>query len=417
MGRLCLAGLLITSAGLVLHRLAMGLVCERTSNWITYSYYAGNALIGPTLGNFTDLCQLPLAVFALMLGLIERRGWLTLIAAILLPLIREDTGVLLVAIALWLLLRHRSRWLLALGLMAWGGGWMVVSTNLLMPLFSDDNAKRFMVENFGQYLSNEPEQGSSSLAMVQQALAQPLLLLQELVHPPGQTLLYLLGHGLPFLFIPLISLDTWVLAGPSLLGFLAQGANDPLSITIRTLLVVPGFALGCLFWWQQLPTSVPGRRTRLAWAVAQPVPAAHHQQQPPSQPSALIPDSVDPWVHSSPVAVVTERTPARLWGSFPRTEQSANTPSCLCWPDVRCWCDSPWTPATSIGTAEPGRSTGLPSISIGWSATALPSVATGSSRVPTLADEASLQPQRAITESGVLVMERDGARDADWRRL
>ena len=46
-------------------------------------------------------------------------------------------------------------------------------------------------------------------------------------------MLYLLGHGLPFLFIPLISLDTWLLAGPSLLGlFLAQGANDPLSKTV-----------------------------------------------------------------------------------------------------------------------------------------------------------------------------------------
>jgi len=46
--------------------------------------------------------------------------------------------------------------------------------------------------------------------------------LKELVTPPRQSLLYLLGHGLPFLFIPLISLDTWLLADPSLMGlFLA----------------------------------------------------------------------------------------------------------------------------------------------------------------------------------------------------
>lgn len=60
---------LIVSAGLVLHRLALQLVPARTANWLTYGFYGGNALIGPTLGNFTDLCQLPLAVFALMLGL------------------------------------------------------------------------------------------------------------------------------------------------------------------------------------------------------------------------------------------------------------------------------------------------------------------------------------------------------------
>ena len=96
------------------------------------------------------------------------------------------------------------------------------------------------------------------------------LLLQQIMDPPGQTLLYLLGHALPFLFIPLLSLDTWIFAGPSLLGlFLAQGANDPLSITIRyTLLVVPGFALGALFWWRRRPNPTPNQKTRLAWGGA-----------------------------------------------------------------------------------------------------------------------------------------------------
>ena len=51
-----------------------------------------------------------------------------------------------------------------------------------MPLFSDDNAKRFMVENFGQYLESEGVQSSSSLGLIQQALQQPLLL-KELIDP------------------------------------------------------------------------------------------------------------------------------------------------------------------------------------------------------------------------------------------
>ena len=101
---------LITAAGLVLHRLASGCLPERTANWITYGFFGGNALIGPTLGNFTDLCQLPLAVFVLVLGLVERRTGLILMAAGLMPLIREDTGVLLVAVGFWLLVRHRQRW-------------------------------------------------------------------------------------------------------------------------------------------------------------------------------------------------------------------------------------------------------------------------------------------------------------------
>ena len=76
---------LITAAGLTLHRLALGLLPERTANWLTYGFFAGNALIGPTLGNYTDLCQLPLAVFVLMLGLVERRRWWITGAALWIP--------------------------------------------------------------------------------------------------------------------------------------------------------------------------------------------------------------------------------------------------------------------------------------------------------------------------------------------
>ena len=320
---------LITAAGLTLHRLALGLLPERTANWLTYGFFAGNALIGPTLGNYTDLCQLPLAVFVLMLGLVERRRWWITGAALWIPLIREDTGVLLVAIGLWLLLRQRQRWPLAMALIAWGGGWVLICTSLLMPLFSDDNAKRFMVENFGQYLGDE--NSSSSLGMVGHALRQPLLLLQQLVDPPGQTLLYLLGHGLPFLFVPLISLDTWLLAGPSLLGlFLAQGANDPLSITIRyTLLVVPGFALGALFWWQRRPKPNPGARTRLAWGAALSLSLLLTVSSNPHRSlSFLIPDSIDPWVYSAPLRQWNHGVTARQALSVIPSDGSvaANTP-------------------------------------------------------------------------------------------
>ena len=292
---------LITTAGLVLHRLAHQLVPERTAHWITYGYFAGNALIGPTLGNFTDLCQLPLAVFSLLLGLQEKRRWLVVLSALLMPLIREDTGVLLVAVGAWLLVRERQRWPLALAFIGWGGGWVMVCTNVLMPMFSDDNAKRFMVENFGQFLSEDNTTGNSSLETLQRVLSQPTLLLQQLVDPPGQTLLYLLGQGLPFLFIPLISLDTALLAGPSLLGlFLAQGANDPLSITIRyTLLVVPGFALGALFWWARRPNPNLGSKVRLAWGCALTLSLLLTISSNPHRSlSVLIPDSIEPWVHS-----------------------------------------------------------------------------------------------------------------------
>ena len=221
-------------------------------------------------------------------------------AALLIPLIREDTGVLLVAVGLWLLIRDRGRWPMALTLIVWGGGWVLICTNLLMPLFSDDNAKRFMVENFGQYLGASASEGSSSLGVAQRIISQPLLLLQE-VDPPGQTLLYLLGHALPFIW--LLSLDTVLLAGPCLLGlFLAQGANDALSITIRyTLLVVPGIALGSVFRWQRRRDPIPGRRTRLVWGCCLALSLLLTISSNPHRSlSFAIPDSIHPWIYSSP---------------------------------------------------------------------------------------------------------------------
>ena len=143
---------LITAAGLVLHRLARNtLVDPRLAAFVACSFYAANAVIGPTWGNFTDLCQLPLAFFLLMLGLQRQRWWLVAVAAVALPLIREDTGVLLVGIALWMVVRRQHPLGLAMALGGLGIGWVLLVTNLLMPIFSDDNSRRFMVENFGQY--------------------------------------------------------------------------------------------------------------------------------------------------------------------------------------------------------------------------------------------------------------------------
>ena len=322
---------LIVLAGLVFHRLSLQLVPAKTANWLIYGFYGGNALIGPTLGNFTDLCQLPIAVFALMLGLQKRMGWLILSAAVLIPLIREDTGIMLIAIGLWLLFKEPKRWPIAIALLIWGAGWMVLVTNALMPLFSDDNSKRFMVENFGQYLDVDPSEGASSLSMIQQALGQPLILLKELISPPGQTVLYLLGHALPFLMVPLISLDAWILAGPSLLGlFLAQGSNDPLSITIRyTLLVVPGFSLGTLLWWSQRKQPSPGRRTRLAWGIAISLSLLLTVSSNPHRSlSWIVPDSIQPMVFSNPIQQWEHGKEARnVLSLIPNNASvSANTP-------------------------------------------------------------------------------------------
>ena len=294
---------LITAAGLVLHRLARNtLVDPRLAAFVACSFYAANAVIGPTWGNFTDLCQLPLAFFLLMLGLQRQRWWLVAVAAVVLPLIREDTGVLLVGIALWMVVRRQHPLGLAMALGGLGIGWVLLVTNLLMPIFSDDNSRRFMVENFGQYIGDAEQ--ASSLGVLSSALGQPLLVLRELVSPPLETLRYLLAQGLPLMLIPLISLDSWLLMGLPLMGLLlAQGSNNPLSINLRyTLLVVPGLFYGALEWWSRREALFQSRRLRRVWLGCLLLSLLFTLMANPNRSlSFLIPDSVQPWVYSSPM--------------------------------------------------------------------------------------------------------------------
>ena len=292
---------LISAAGLLLYKLARTRLQPDLSSWLVFAFYGANAVIGPCLGNFTDLSQLPLCVFALLLGLERRRLWLTLLPALAMPLIREDTGVVLVGIGLWLIVRERSRWPLATALMLYGGGWVVLVTNVLMPLFSEDNSRRFMVENFGQYLQGRDQ--ASSMEVFTLVLRQPWVVIRELISPPRQTINYFVGQGLPLAFIPFLCLDSWLLMGLPLLGLLmAQGFNNPLSINIRyTYLVVPGLFAGSILWWQRHRPLFESRRFRTLWRACILLSLLFTIGGNPNRSlSWMIPDSIHPWVYRSP---------------------------------------------------------------------------------------------------------------------
>ena len=293
---------LITGAGLVLFQLAKLDLSPNLAERITVAFYCANAIVAPTLSNFTDLCQLPLLVFALLYGLKTNRTALWIISALLIPLIREDTGVVLASIGLWLSIRDQQRRTIGLLFVITGLAWVGIVTNVLIPIFGDDNSKRFMVSNFGQFAPNA--ESASSFDIAKQVFGQPLTLLRELVSPPGDTLMYFLGMGLPLLFVPLISSDALLMASLPLLGLLlARGSNDPLSINIRyTFLVVPGLFAGTSLWWRSRQNLFNSRKLRKIWAgcIALSLIFAVAGNQNRSF-SFLIPDSIHPWVYQSPL--------------------------------------------------------------------------------------------------------------------
>ncbi len=313
---LTLQVILATLAGLVLYVLARQRLSPQLSGWIVASYYGANAVIGPTVGNFYDACQLPLFVFGLLLGLEKRWDWLFWLGASLTLAVREDAGVVLVGIGAYLVLSKRDPvrggWLAGLSL-----GYILVITGVVMPIFSADISRRFMIERFGQYVTTED---ASTLAIVAAIVRQPWQLLVELVTPVRGTVQYLLGHWLPLAFVPAIAPASWIMTGLPLLQIFLQQGTEALSINVRYATpVIPGLFYGTILWWSQrlarpalttipgqtpsgemMPISLPSRHFRRFWAacialsLVLTVTANPHRSL-----YFLIPDSIQPWVYVS----------------------------------------------------------------------------------------------------------------------
>lgn len=324
---------LMTAAGLALHRFALEILGsnnDRLAALLACSFFGANAVLGPTWGNFTDLCQLPLAFFLLIWGLRRRSWWLVALCTLLIPLIREDTGVLLVGVSLWVLLRRRrEEWPLALLIGGVGVSWVLIVTNVLMPLFSEDNSRRFMVENFGHFLGDQDR--ASSLEVAGRILSTPMALIKELFSEPGHTLRYLLAQSLPLLFIPLISLDSWLLMGLPFLGLLlADGKPPPLAINVRyALLVVPGLFAGAVLWWEHHQDTFRRPKFRAVWIGAIGLSILLTISSNPNRSlSFVIPDSVQPWIYSNPAQLWAHGQAARrvLQQIPPTATVSATTP-------------------------------------------------------------------------------------------
>lgn len=286
---------LVAAAGIVLYFLARQHLESPISAFITLSFYAANAILGPTIGNFHDICQIPFFVFSLLLAMEKRCWWLFWLLAALILLVREDAGIGLFGIGVYLVLsRRHPRTGLALCTLSFG--YIVVLTTAIMPLFSEDISKRFMLERFGQYAPGQEE--ASSLEIIWGILSNPFRLLGELVTPIDRTLSYLLGQWLPLAFVPVISPAAWAIAGfPLFKLFIAKG-DTVLSINIRyAMTVVPGLFYGAILWWSAHSSRFKKMAFRRFWVGCMVLSVCITLISNPNRTlSFLIPDSFQPRV-------------------------------------------------------------------------------------------------------------------------
>jgi len=299
----------VTSAGIVLYFLAREYVDNTVATLISVSFYAANAILAPTLANFHDISQIPLFVFSLLFAMEKRWWWLFALLSVFILAVREDSGITLFGIGVYMVLSRRFP---RLGIIVCtvSFGYLLVLTNLIMPLFSEDISKRFMLERFGQYVEGNE---ASTLDVIWAMVTQPWLLVIELVTPVGRTIRYLLGQLLPFAFIPAVAPGAWMIAGFPLLKLLLGKGFSVLAITIRYAMgVVPGLCYGAILWWggqgvlrfnQPLETLTPrplSRNFRRFWMVCIGLTLFFTLTSNPNRTFYfLIPDSVDPWVYVS----------------------------------------------------------------------------------------------------------------------
>jgi uncharacterized membrane protein len=300
---------LVTAAGLVLYALARIYVQPAIAVLITISFYCANTILGPTLANFHDISQIPLFIFSLLLAMEKRWWWLFWLLAILTLAVREDSGITLFGVGVYLVLskRHPRTGLILASLSFL---YIIALTNLIMPLFSDDISKRFMLERFGQYAEGDE---ASTLEILRNMLLNPGRLILELFTPFFPTVKYLLGQWLPLAFIPAVSPAAWSIASfPLLKLFLGQG-QTVLAISLRyAMSVTPGLFYGAILWWggerfgnfqQPIKTYQPRKLSpqfQRFWIICIVLSLLFTITSNPSRTlSFLIPDSIQPWVYVS----------------------------------------------------------------------------------------------------------------------
>jgi uncharacterized membrane protein len=288
---------LIVAAGIVLYFLARHYLSVPLSVMITASYYGANGVIGPTLGNFYEHCQIPLFVFSLLLALEKQRWVLFWIFAALTLGTREDAGITLFGIGVYLIFSRRYP-RVGIALCALSFSYVVFITNTIMPMFSVDSSRLYLANYFRKFVKTETP---STLELLWAIISQPQIIIQVLFTNFSRRILYLLGHWLPLAFVPVITPSAWIMTVFPLSVLLLQVFNQAAtSINTRyTFAVIPGLFYGTILWWSQHQEKFKPRLHRFWIGCIGLSMLLTYTSNPHRALYFISPYSIQPWVYQS----------------------------------------------------------------------------------------------------------------------
>ena len=288
---------LIAAAGIVLYFLARHYLSVPISVMIVASYYGANGVIGPTLGNFYEHCQIPLFVFSLLLALEKQRWVLFWIFAALTLGTREDVGITLFGIGVYLIFSRRYP-RIGVALCAVSFSYVTLITNTVMPMFSVDSSRLYLANYFRKFVKTETP---STLELLWAIISQPQIVIEVLFTNFTRRILYLLGHWLPLAFVPAITPSAWIMTVFPLLVLLLQVFNQSAtSINTRyTLAVIPGLFYGTILWWSQHQEKFKPRLHRFWIGCIGLSMLLTYTSNPHRALYFISPYSIQPWVYQS----------------------------------------------------------------------------------------------------------------------
>ncbi len=288
---------LIAAAGIVLYFLARHYLSVPISVMIVASYYGANGVIGPTLGNFYEHCQIPLFVFSLLLALEKQRWVLFWIFAALTLGTREDVGITLFGIGVYLIFSRRYP-RTGIALCAVSFSYVVLITTTVMPMFSVDSSRLYLANYFRKFVKTETP---STLELLWAIISQPQIIIEVLFTNFSRRILYLLGHCLPLGFIPVITPSAWIMTVFPLSVLLLQVFNQSAtSINTRyTLAVIPGLFYGTILWWSQHQEKFKPRLHRFWIGCICLSMLLTYTSNPHRALYFISPYSIQPWVYQS----------------------------------------------------------------------------------------------------------------------
>ncbi len=284
---------LMTAGGLVLYSLAQQRLSQQLSVWITASYYSAIAVVGSTIANFYEHCQIPLFAFGTLLAL-EKKNWVWFwICALLVLGVREEIGIVLFGIGAYLIVSRRHPWI-GLGVCVLSFSYVAFVTNIVMPQFSPDNSRLYLATRFRQFVDTDHP---STLQVLWGMLTHPIELAKSLLLPLDRRMSYLAGQWVALAFVPVVSGAAWTIAGFPLLSLFAQSGQSALTVSMRyAVVVVPGVFYGAILWWEHNRERFTPKFRRW-WKVCIVLSLLFMLSGNPNRAfSFIIPDSVRPWV-------------------------------------------------------------------------------------------------------------------------